>query len=78
MYYGFVDGKYIGQAEHIKYLKRIMEDDLKLFGGCFAVIYRGEQCWQVRDLCSIYNTDWHFFRSSKKERPDLPTWARKR
>lgn len=77
MYYCFIDGKYVAQAYHIKYLKMVVEDELNMFGGCYAVIYRGERCWQVRDLLSPYNTDWRFFKSPKKDRPELPTWARK-
>lgn len=76
MYYGFIDSHYVGSANHIAYLKKMIEEDLQLFGGCFAVIYRGERCWQVKSVYNEYNNDWHFFKSSTKDRPELPEWAK--
>lgn len=68
MYYAFIDGEYFGSAYHISYLKKRVDEDMELFNGFYATIYRGE-----RSYCSrFYDKPWALFQSIKKDRPKLP------
>ena len=67
MYYGFIDGRYVGSAHHVSYMKKRIDEDLELFNGCFAIIYQGKRSYQ----CRRYDGGWHFFKGTKPDRPEL-------
>jgi len=69
MYYGFVDGHYVGSAAHLKYLKNRVDEDMDLFNGTFAIIYRGKRS----ECCRRYDGKWHLFKGTKADRPNLPS-----
>ena len=71
MYYAFIDGEYLWSSKHVGYLKKRVDEDMKMFNGYHATIYRGE-----RSYCSrFYNSPWKRFGSEKKARPELPDWS---
>ena len=71
MYYAFIDGEYLWSSKHVGYLKKRVDEDMKMFNGYHATIYRGE-----RSYCSrFYNGPWKRFGSEKKDRPELPDWS---
>ena len=71
MYYAFVDERYLGSSNRVGYLKKRVDEDMELFSGFHATIYKGE-----RSYCSrFYDGTWKPFCSNKKDRPELPDWA---
>lgn len=67
MYYGFIDGRYIGSANHVSYMKKRIDEDMELFNGYFAIIYQGKRSYQCRN----YDSDWRLFKGTKADRPEL-------
>lgn len=67
MFYAFIDGHFIGSANHVKYLKSRVDEELELFGGFWAVIYRGKRS----ACCRQCDGEWMPFVSLKENRPEI-------
>ena len=68
MYYAFIDGRFAGSSRHVGYLKKRVDEDMELFNGFHATIYRGQRSYCNR----FYDGSWKLMMSVKKDRPALP------